>query len=161
MASPGFGFSVGDIIAGVEIAVTICKACRETGGAPDEFHRVVVELEVYISVLRRLQDVRYSTIPDIYRLTKCCESPVQAFLGKISKFEKSFSRGSSSGNSLRDVIPSVKGFPRKAQWAVIASKEIEKLTAGLEAPLSTFGLLLNLDLRSVNGTPDGPNYGFY
>lgn len=156
MASPGFGFSVGDIIAGVEIAVKICKACRDTGGAPDQFHRVVLELEIYLSVLRRLQDVGCSAMPEVRTLAQFCEVPIQAFLAKIAKYEARFNSGSSSGRSYRKVVRAIKGLPRKSQWAVIASKEVEKLRAGLEAPLSALGLLLNLELRSVIGTVVAP-----
>lgn len=142
MASPGFGFSVRDISTGIEVAVKICKACRGTGGGPDQFQRVTLELEAYISVLHRLQDVRYSSMSEVEKLAMCCERPINDFGENFAKYEDSFSKVSSSGHSLRGVIQSVKVSPRKAQWAVMASMEMEKLRAGLEAQLSALVLML-------------------
>ncbi len=53
----------------------------------------------------------------------CCERPINDFGEKLAKYEDSFSKVSSSGRSLRGVTQSVKVFPRKAQWAVLASME--------------------------------------
>ncbi|KAK4693216.1 hypothetical protein P7C71_g4137, partial [Lecanoromycetidae sp. Uapishka_2] len=152
MASPGFGFSVGDTIAGLEVAVNVYKACKEIDGASDQFQRVVVELQIYIAILRRLQDTQYSTISDIQRLAQVCEAQVQTFLAKISKYEAGFAKESSSSRSLKNAVTSVKGFPRKAQWAIVAHKEVEKLKNGLDTSFTALAILLNLDLRSVNGT---------
>ncbi len=83
----------------------------------------------------------------------CCERPIKGFVEKLTKYEDSFPKGSSSCRSLRGVIQSVKVFPRKA--AVLASEEVEKLRAGLEAPSLALGLMLSLEIRFVHGTP-GP-----
>lgn len=66
----------------------------------------------------------------------------------FAKYGDSFSEVWSSGRSLRGVIQSSKVFPRKAQWAVMASMEMEKLRAGLEAPLPALVLMLSLELGS-------------
>ena len=147
MASPGFGFSVGDIIAGIGLAVKVCKACKDTGGAFDQFEHIMVELEAYQAVLQRLQNAQYSTMPEIEKFAAQCMIPVQTFRGKIAKYESAFTESPSSpGRSLKDVIQSFKVFPRRAQWALIAIKEVKELRAALQLPLSTLGVFLGLDI---------------
>jgi len=145
MASPGFGFSVGDIITVIEAAVKICKACRETGGAPQQFQQVSVEFESYVFLLSRLQDPTYSTSPGIKQLARCCEEPIQQFLKSITKYETTFTKAPSSAQLLTRALQSMSLFRRKAQWAVIANNEVEKLRAGIGPPLSAISLLLGLD----------------
>jgi len=92
-------------------------------------------------------------VSEVEKLAMCCERPIKGFVEKLTKYEDSFSKVSNSCRSLRGVIQSVKVFPRKG--AVLASEEVEKLRAGLEAPSSALGLMLSLEVRFVHGTP-GP-----
>ena len=145
MVAPAFGFSVGDFITGIEAAIDVIKACRETGGAVSQYGQTLAEFQAYLSTFRRLQDPQVATTAEIISIARNCEGPIQRFMKKVEKYQDSLTTtGTSTGGGL---VHSVRKFPRKAQWAVRASKEIEKLRAGLGPPLSTIGLLLDLELR--------------
>lgn len=57
MAAPGFGFSVGDFTAAIQLAVKIAKAFRETTGAPAQFQQAALELEGIAVLLRSVQSL--------------------------------------------------------------------------------------------------------
>ena len=151
MVVPAFGFSVGDFITGIEAAIEVIKAYRETRGAISQYRQTPAEFQAYLSTFRRLQDPQVATTAEIISIARNCEGPIQCFMKKVEKYQDSLTTtGTSTGGGL---VHSVRKFPRKAQWAVRASKEIEKLRAGLGPPLSTIGLLLDLELRYVKQRP--------
>ena len=149
MVVPLFGFSVGDFIAGVNIAIDVIKACKDTGGASSQYERVLVEFETYLALLRKLQDPNVPTTAEINRLASSCEQPVQQFVTKIEKHRRSLAKSAGSHDPVHHTARYLRTFPRKAQWAVVAKKTVEELRLGIGPNLSAIGLLIELESRRV------------
>ena len=145
MASPGFGFSVGDMIIAMKLAIDVVKACKESGGAKSQYERALVEFQAYLNLLNRLQDQNMLTTADIGKLVRNCEDPIQEFMTKLAKYRDRLSEIPRSDHFGRHVLQSIRALPRQAQWALFAEKEVEKLRIGLGPSLSAIGLLLALD----------------
>ena len=153
MAAPVFGFSVGDFIAGINIAIDVIEACKDTGGASSQYERVIVEFETYLALLRKLQDANVPTTAEINRLASSCERPVQQFMTKIEKYRYSLTMPASSHDFFHYTAHHIRTFPRKAQWATVAKKAVEELRLGVGPQLSAIGLLIGLESRRVGSVP--------
>ena len=149
MVVPTFGFSVGDFIAGINIAVDVIKACKETGGASSQYEGFLVEFEAYLALLRKLQDANVPTTAEINRLASSCERPVQQFVTKIQKYRCSLTKPADSHDFVQYTAHHLRTFPRKAQWATVAKKSVEELRSGIGPQLSAIGLLIELENRQV------------
>ena len=153
MVVPPFGFSVGDFISGINVAIDVIKACKDTGGASSQYERVLVEFETYLALLRKLQDSSVPTTAEMTRLASSCEHPVQQFVTKIEKYRRSLAKSAGSHDSVHHTARSLRTFPRKAQWAVVAKKTVEELRLGIGPQLSAIGLLVELESRRVAFVP--------
>ena len=149
MVVPAFGFSVGDFIAGINIAIDVVKACKDTGGASSQYESVLVEFETYLTLLHKLQDSSIPTTAEVNRLASSCKQPVQQFLTKIEKYRCSLSQPTGSHHFVHHTARNLRTFPRKAQWAVMAKKTVEELRLGIGPQLSAIGLLIELESRRV------------
>ena len=147
MAAPTFGFSVGDFIAAIELAIEVYKACRETGGAESESKRVLVELRAYIALLQRLQGSPNETSKEIGELVSVCQIPVQEFCAKMERKWECCNASAISRNSIKNTLRSAKAFLRKVDWALFDAEEVERLKTQIAPPLSAIVLLLALELR--------------
>ncbi len=147
MVAPVFGFSVGDFIAGINIAIDVIKACKDTGGASSQYERALVEFETYLALLRKLQDPNVPTTAEINRLASSCEHPVQQFVTKIEKYKCSLAKSAGSGDSVHQTFRYLRTFPRKAQWAMVAKKAVEELRLAIGPQLSAIGVLMELESR--------------
>ena len=148
MVVPPFGFSVGDFIDGINIAIDIIEACKDTGGASYQYQRVLVEFETYLTLFHKLQD---SSIPtaEVNKLASSCEQAVQQFVTKIEKYRRSLAKPTGSHDFVHHTARHLRTFPRKAQWAVVGKKTVEELRLGIGPQLSAIGLLIELESRRV------------
>ena len=144
-----FGFSIGDFIDGINIAIDVVKACTDTGGASSQYERVLVELETYLALLRKLQDSSVPTTTEVNRLASSCEQPVRQFLTKVEKYRRSLAKPTGSHYFIHQTARNLRTFPRKAQWAIVAKKTVEELRLGIGPQLSAIGLLIELESRRV------------
>ena len=154
MATPGFGFSIGDFIAGIEVAIKIYQAFKETGGAASESNVVLTELRAYISLLQRLQDSYQYKTPEVNDLLSTCQVPIQEFCTKI---ERKWVRpagpvSSTSTIHFEKFLRSMEAVPRKMKWALFDSKAVEKLRMRIAPPLFAIGLILDVESRYLNMT---------
>lgn len=147
MAAPIFGFSVGDFIAGIKIAIDVIKACKDTGGASSQYESVLVEFEAYSALLHRLQDPNIPTSIEINRLASSCEQPVKNFVAKIEKYRSSLAKSAGPYDSIHQTARHLRTFPRKAQWAMVAKKTVDELRLGIGPHLAAIGLSIELESR--------------
>ena len=145
MASPAFGFSVGDFVAGIELITKVAKALRTVNGAAARYQQTVLELESVEALLRRVQAF-YSRTSDqdlVRNVQLCgllCHAPLAKFFEKIRKFEATLTYTPVSS------VPLLVGRAgRKVQWAVVVEDEVAKLKASIGPQLTTIGLYLQLD----------------
>ncbi|KAK4494087.1 hypothetical protein PRZ48_014385 [Zasmidium cellare] len=145
MAAPGFGFSVGDFIAAIELIGKAAKALKETSGATRRYRQAALELEGLASVLRQVQALRPTnrtdeTIRKIHLCAHVCYLPLQSFLSVVQKLEASL------GTSTQTHWPQkLKSGVKKIQWAILLEKELAKLKASIGPSLTSIDLLLQLE----------------
>ena len=144
-----FGFSIGDFIDGINIAIDVIKACKDTGGASSQYERVLDEFETYLIILRKLQDPNVLASTEINRLASSCEQPVRQFLTKAEKYRCSLTKPTGSQDFVHHTTRNLRTFPRKAQWTVVAKKTVEELRLGIGPQLSAIGLLIELESGQV------------
>lgn len=147
MAAPIFGFSVGDFIAGINIAIDVIKACKDTGGASSQYESVLVEFEAYLALLHKLQDPNVPRGAEINKLASSCEQPVKQFVTKIEKYRSSLAKSAGPYDSIHQTARYLRTFPRKAQWAMVVKKTVDELRLGIGPHLSAIGLLIELERR--------------
>ena len=144
-----FGFSIGDFIDGINIAVDVVKACKDADGASSDFVRVLVEFETYLALLRKLQDASVPTTTEVNRLASSCEKPIRQFRTKVERYRCSLAKPTESQDFVHQTVRNLRTFPRKAQWAIVAKKTVEELRLGIGPQLSAIGLLIELESRQV------------
>ena len=144
-----FGFSIGDFIDGINVAIDVIKACKDTGGASSQYERVLVEFETYLIVLRKLQYSSVPTTTEVNTLASSCEQPVRQFLTKVEKYRCSLAKPTSSQDFVHHTAQNLRTFPRKAQWAIVAKKTVQELRLGIGPQLSAIGLLIELESGQV------------
>ena len=144
---PTFGFSIGDFIAAIELAIEVYKACRETGGAQSKSELTLVELRAYITLLQRLQGSQNEASKEINGLVSSCQIPVQEFCAKLERKWERCNASAISKNPTKNTLRAMKVFWRKVDWALFDAKEVERLRTQIAQPLSAIGRLLDLELR--------------
>ena len=149
MVVPPFGFSVGDFISGINIAIDVIKACKDADEASSQYERVLLEFETYLTILRKLQDPNVPASTEINRLASNCEQPMRQFLTKVEKYRCSLTKPTGSQDFVHHTARNLRTFPRKAQWAIVAKKTVEELRLGIGPQLAAIGLLIELESRQV------------
>ena len=144
MASPAFGFSVGDCIAAIKFALDVYRACKEHGGAASKSKFIICELESYCTVLEKVQkhlDSRASSeFGDVAnKLLSHCRHPLEEFRKKITKRW--------SGKAIVQSKPSLDGFRRNAKWVLSDASAIERLRAQIVIPINFLVLELAISLE--------------
>ncbi|EAQ82872.1 hypothetical protein CHGG_11048 [Chaetomium globosum CBS 148.51] len=139
MSVPAFGFSAGDFIAAVGLAVNVTNALKDVGGASEQYRILVQELNSLERVVRKLharQGTENSFPEDITKQTDMTLETLGSFLKTISKFNSKLGPNAASGWH--------HGVGRKAQWAVAYAKEVEKLRVKLGTHLAQLNMLLQI-----------------
>lgn len=134
MASPGFGFSVGDIIAAGKLIKDLSKALRDVGGAADDYRQVVTELELLEDVFLQMQTSHAGATSshiahDPFALYT--KQQVDRTLQNVTCFLKSVSRFDAK-LGLQAKPGKFRGMGRKAQWAITQAQEAERMRAKLD-----------------------------
>jgi len=144
MAAPGFGFSIGDFIATIQLIKSACNALKDSGGAKDEVQQVLADLlhlEVLFSMLNRgnWADGRDPVhLNAIKGMAAAFQGPLHDFAAKMEQYK-----------ALQDQVPSsVKGKMKrqisKVKWGVNMKEDVEKFRALVVAKIVAINALLNL-----------------
>ena len=138
MAAP-FGFSVGDFIDAIGLAVKAVNSLKDANGASTDYQQVTLQLNGLkraLIHLERLQSNAHNAdqINAIRCMAMGCKLPLQAFLDNIKKYEKSLAAGVSRRHGRSDV--------RKVQWGVFMEKEVTKIRGIINAHTLSIELLL-------------------
>jgi hypothetical protein len=134
-----FGWSVGDIVASIQLVAKIVVALKETGGAKSEYQESIEFLFGLEVTLQNLQ-----TIAPVL-LTRSQESILQVEIEKIAKpisifFEKVKKLDTALG--LDSKKGSWRAAPRKVQWAMQVLKEVKVLRDRISVPIASLNILL-------------------
>ncbi|KAF2822663.1 hypothetical protein CC86DRAFT_81187 [Ophiobolus disseminans] len=136
---PAFGFSVGDFIAAAGLIAKVVKALKDKSGAASEYQHVQIELEALDRTLKHLEALKpnesnVAHVNAIRGMALTCRMPLQEFLEKIEKFERTMGTFSIAGAR--------SAFGRKSQWAVFMTGEVAKLRTSVGAKVLSINLLL-------------------
>lgn len=109
-----FGFSVGDFLAGAELAITIRNALSESKGAAIEYRELIAELEVVHKVLLQVDQLRaanqlsQSTVNALLFTVNATNEIMESFLDRNEEYGESL-KPAGSGNLIKDLF-------RKGKW---------------------------------------------
>ena len=143
----GFGFSVGDFVAGIHLISKVIKALEDSRGAASEYQSLIPELLRLQSLSQELQDIKPDAsnldhVNAVRGMALTFQKPLAEFLEKIEKYKSSLAKDSHVRNSFQ-------GLHRKAQWAIVMPEEIDKLRSMITMKIATISLLLAMPVGSV------------
>jgi hypothetical protein len=137
--SVGFGFSVGDFIAGLELVATVIDALRESGDSSRRYRELISELYSLETAL--LQVKRLELHPSqnaekiaLHSAASQCQRTISEFWQTVQKYHPSL--GKSGNRTLKDQW-------MKIRWALLKEDEVEKFKADLRGHTGSINLLLS------------------
>lgn len=141
--SAGFGFSAGDIVAGLKLIKQSIDALQDSKGSSSEFERLVREINSLEVSLDCVQDLNLDATGGarskqrlaLQEAIENCQRCIDHFLSLISKYQpwlraKVASRHAWKGNLM------------KIQWALCRKEDIKGFRAQLERHCSSINMLL-------------------
>jgi hypothetical protein len=146
----GFGFSVGDFIAVLNLIATIIDALRESGSACSSFQALVQDLEELKFVLLQIQQLHLDDRLRDQKLgidavaTQCLRT-IQAFWMKVQKYEPHLQ---TNGTRL-----GVKDAWARIKWTVDKKDDVEDFRARLRGHTGSLALLMlkvQLQVTTIN-----------
>jgi hypothetical protein len=135
-----FGFSIGDFIAVGNLIKDIFSCLQETGGANTEYQELLRELECLQQALQHLDKLQNggssssTNLDSIKYAALSCRRPLEQFLGKIRKYNKSLGVWGKDGV--------IKSTADKLRWGCGQKEEIRKLQSYLNIHVGTINILL-------------------
>ncbi|KAF8867191.1 hypothetical protein BDZ45DRAFT_609401, partial [Acephala macrosclerotiorum] len=137
--SVGFGFSVGDFIAAIELVGTVIDSLRSSGEAAAEYRELVSQLfslETALIQVKNLEfeEVQYAEVVALRQAAAQCQRTIDGFWEKVKKCNPAM--GNSSLGS------SMKGRWEKIKWAVCKKDDVARFKADLVGHTESIQLLL-------------------
>jgi hypothetical protein len=136
-----FGFSVGDFIAVGKLFKDISSCLQDTGGAKADYQELVHELECLQQALQHLDRLQHSSssapslnLDSIKYAALSCRRPLEQFLGKIQKYDRSLGIWGKSGI--------VRNTTDKLKWGFSSKEEVRRLQNYLNIHAGTINILL-------------------
>ena len=135
-----FGFSVGDFVAVGKLVVEITNSLKDAGGSKSGYQDLLRQLE---SLQRALQDLDKlqaqgspsATLDSIKSNALMCRRPLEEFLGKLKRYDKSLGVWGKPG--------AWKETRGKVRWALGRQKEVHKLQSYLNVQVGTINMRLS------------------
>ncbi|KAI1465809.1 uncharacterized protein F4812DRAFT_113077 [Daldinia caldariorum] len=137
-----FGFSVGDILAGAQLAYTLCKSLSEIQGASNDYQELIAQLNVVHKVLVHVDELRAAnqlppaTVNALLFTINTTNEAIDTFLTQYETYEESLRRGG-SGNMVIDVY-------KKGKWATQMPDKVRDLKGTLSTMLAATNCLVSL-----------------
>lgn len=142
--SAGFGFSVGDFIAAVNLLREVAIALKDNGGACDDYEKTIAKLEITKSILSWIESIRdrpggSASIHAIHSLANLIRDDVESFLARIKPY----------GDTLRN--RKTKHFAAEAvakiKWSQCVASEVKRIYREIDSKTASLNLLFSLHLR--------------
>lgn len=141
--SAGFGFSVGDFIAVVNLMRDVGTALKENGGARDDYQKTISPLEITRAILSWISSIEdrddSASIHAIHSLANLIKDDVESFLAKINKY------GDTLGN--RKAKHFGTGAFAKIKWSQCIAGHVKSLYQKIDSKTESLNLLFNLHLK--------------
>lgn len=116
-----FGFSVGDFVAGAQLAHTLCQALSDSRGSAKEYQELIAQLDVVHKVLVQVDQLRaanqlaQATVNALLFAVNSTNTAMEKFIEQNEAYHDSLKPGG-SGNSLKDLF-------RKGMWGTHMSEK--------------------------------------
>jgi hypothetical protein len=137
----GFGFSVGDFIAALDLVATVIDALRDSGSASAEYRellRVLYSLETALIQVKRLE-VHESQLAELIALRQAaaqCQRTIDHFWSKIKNYQTHLgSISACSDFRMRTAWTKIK-------WAVCRGDDLARFKADLIGHTQSIQMLL-------------------
>jgi hypothetical protein len=136
-----FGWSVGDIVASLQLLNKAISALKEIDGASSDYQHVINFLGLLTVTLQHLKALQYAPLdPDLsMNLEQHCtavQGPLKSFLERIrTRFDKDL-----GGDKTR---PKILTAGPKLQWALSTSKEVKDLERKIGGHIGAIGLVMS------------------
>jgi hypothetical protein len=140
-----FGFSVGDFLAGANLAYRLIRSLSETRGASMEYQEVICELGYIQQTFLHVEHMNSSnifsraTINAISHIMNTSIDVMARFLEKTEKYRQSLSNN--GGQSL------VADSWRKIGWSLFKKDELADLRNTLQTGLTAVNILISTASR--------------
>lgn len=134
----GFGFSVGDLLAGIRVFKDSIEAFSDTKGASSDFAALLQEISTLQDGLESIEDLelehtfssKQSTA--LERSLLACQKSIDDFLGSIAKYQI----------HLRPQTSGWRSSYRKVQWALCKKEDVAHFRASVARHSSAINMLL-------------------
>lgn len=137
-----FGFSVGDLISGIELLIDAIKSLRDTNGAQDDYRELGRELKHLRNGLECIEALSLGPTPPIQlsaakAAVHDCLLCLDSFIQRNAKFS---SLGSTPGSHWTAVC--LKKRWRMVQWALWKKADIAKFKSEVQQHAEAIQMLL-------------------
>jgi hypothetical protein len=135
-----FGFSVGDFIAVANLIKNISTCLQDAGGAKAEYQGLLRELQCLQQALQHLDKLpncgssSSANLDSIKYAALSCRRPLEQFLGKIRKYDRSLGVWGKDGV--------IKSTADKLRWGFGQKEEIRKLQSYLNIHIGAINIML-------------------
>ena len=147
--SAGFGFSVGDFLAALELVSTVIDALRDSGQAGNEYRELLRQLnslETSLIQVKRLEvdDSQHAELMALRQAAAQCQFTINAFWDNIEVYQRNLGPFASRTSKLRDRW-------MRVRWAVCKKSDVAKFKADLAGHTESIQLLLStLQMGTLN-----------
>jgi hypothetical protein len=135
----GFGFSIGDVISGLQLLRNSIEAVNDVNGSSADYASLIAELESLNTALEAASEFTSEHLVDqerqrraINSAIKACQKCVDDFLIRIAQYQKHLKRENSGWRSCY----------MKIRWALCKQEDIAKLRAMLGSHAISINVLL-------------------
>lgn len=157
-----FGFSIGDIIAGLRVIYVSCEALKDASSSRLEYVALRTEIESLLFALEAIEDLDLDTHASTHTSTSTrttttmekqraainasvasCKACIDEFLARAAKYEPHLlrSQGNTGPNTGGGAGSWIAGY-RKIKWAVCKREDVARFRAQLERHASSINMLL-------------------
>ncbi|ESZ94272.1 hypothetical protein SBOR_5340 [Sclerotinia borealis F-4128] len=146
----GFGWSAGDLVAAISVAVKVSKALKDAGGAKEDYRESVAFLEslsVTLQVLHKYYgaNLNQNDFSAVEAQMLLIQDPIDAFTKSVKlKYEPELGTQPRAGYRA-----GLKGVSKKIQWALWMNKESERLSSKISTPLAAIQMRLSIQIISI------------
>lgn len=139
MPVPGFGFSVGDFLAGINLIKNLVEALNDTAGAKPAYQSLIAELLSLQNALTEAQGVQVDDTGThlqtaLIQVASRCQSSIENFLNKNVKFQSSLGDQPTSSKLQTNL--------HKIQWTLCKDDAINNLRKEVTGNTQTLNTLL-------------------
>lgn len=135
-----FGFSASDFVTFGKLILDVTTALQDVGGAKSEYQDLVRELESLNTILRHLDKLdcdtqtASQTVLSIKYTALSCRHPLEVFLAKTQKYQRSLGVWSRSST--------IRTAADKLRWSFGYGDEARRLQVFLNVYINTLNILL-------------------